>query len=131
MRRLRLYARITRLGMVVAVGLLFASGLKLQALLRLRRSPALRQRLCRWFLARLAGALPFEVRLTGSRPDLPMLWLANHLSWTDIPLLGMLQPMTSAGSLPKQGRASYAGVAATAARSTSSLPRICSTAAPC
>ncbi|MCQ4313119.1 1-acyl-sn-glycerol-3-phosphate acyltransferase [Pseudomonas stutzeri] len=94
MKRLRFYLRIIRLGAVIAVGLLFASALKLQALLRLRPSPASRQRLCRWFLARLAAALPYEVRLTGNRPDQPMLWLANHLSWTDIPLLGMLRPMS-------------------------------------
>jgi 1-acyl-sn-glycerol-3-phosphate acyltransferase len=94
MNRLRFYARIARLGAVITVGLLFASALKLQALLRLRPSPESRQRLCRWFLARLANALPYETRLTGNRPDQPMLWLANHLSWTDIPPLGMLQPMS-------------------------------------
>ncbi|KJH83416.1 MULTISPECIES: lysophospholipid acyltransferase family protein [Pseudomonadaceae] len=94
MGRLRLYLRLTRLCGVIAVGLSLASGLKLLSLLRLRPSQGMRHRLCRWFLARLAAALPYEVRLTGKRPAQPMLWLSNHLSWTDIPLLGMLQPMT-------------------------------------
>lgn len=94
MLRLRLYARLARLALVICAGLALASWLKLRMLLGFGSSPALRQRLCRWFLARLASALPFEVRLTGELPRQPMLWLANHLSWTDIPLLGMLLPMT-------------------------------------
>lgn len=93
MGRLRLYMRLVRLCGVIAIGLSFASALKLQALVGIRPSQATRHRLCRWFLARLAAALPYEVRLRGTRPDQPMLWLANHLSWTDIALLGMLQPM--------------------------------------
>ena len=54
----------------------------------------LRQRLTRWFLARLGGALPFRVRVEGELPTQPMLWVANHVSWTDIPLLGALQPLS-------------------------------------
>jgi len=93
MARLRIYGRVLRLGGELALGLSLASGLKLQALLGLGTSPAMRHRLCRWFLGRLAAALPFEIRLLGSQPTQSMLWLANHQSWTDIPLLGMLQPM--------------------------------------
>lgn len=93
MGRLRFCARLARLCGVIAIGLLMATGLKLQALAGIRPSQALRHRLCRWFLARLSAALPYKVRLTGNLPAQPMLWLANHLSWTDIALLGMLQPM--------------------------------------
>lgn len=93
MNRLRLYARLARLSGVLALGVFLAGSLKLCALGGARPSVATRHRLCRWFLARLAGALPFEVRLSGRCPDQPMLWLANHVSWTDIPLIGMLQPM--------------------------------------
>ncbi|RCI66469.1 1-acyl-sn-glycerol-3-phosphate acyltransferase, partial [Pseudomonas aeruginosa] len=53
-----------------------------------------RQRLTRWWLARLCAALPFEVRVSGEAPRQPMLWVANHVSWTDIPLLGALAPLT-------------------------------------
>lgn len=93
MSRLRLWARLVRLCAVLALGLLLASLLKAQHLIGASPPAEARHRLCRWFLAWLAAALPYEVRLTGSRPDQPMLWLANHMSWTDIPLLGMLQPM--------------------------------------
>ncbi len=94
MQRFRLYLRLARIIAVVAFGLVLASGLRLRTLLGPRPSQASRQRLCRWFLARLAMALPFEVRMTGELPDRPMLWVANHLSWSDIPFLGMLRPMT-------------------------------------
>ncbi|AHL74489.1 glycerol acyltransferase [Stutzerimonas stutzeri] len=94
MSRLRLYVRLVRLCGVIAIGLSIASVLKLHALVGIRTSQATRHQACRWFLARLAAALPYEVRVTGTLPAQPMLWLANHLSWTDIPLLGMLQPMT-------------------------------------
>jgi len=94
MRRFRLCLRLVRLAAVILYGLLLASGLKLRTLVGFKPSQALRQRLCRSFLGRLAAALPFEIRVTGESPDKPMLWVANHLSWSDIPLLGMLQPMT-------------------------------------
>ena len=93
MGRLRLCVRLVRLCGVIMIGLSLAAALKLQALVGISPSQATRHQLCRWFLARLAAALPYEVRLTGTRPAQPMLWLANHLSWTDIALLGMLQPM--------------------------------------
>ncbi len=93
MSRLRLYGRLARLCGVMAIGLSLASGLKIQALLGAKPPHASRHRLCRWFLARLAATLPYEVRVTGQCPTRPTLWLANHLSWVDIPFLGMLQPM--------------------------------------
>ena len=94
MCRIRFYWRLVRLGTVILYGLLLASGLKLRTVVGLKPSQTLRQRLCRSFLGRLAAALPFEVRVTGEPTDKPMLWVANHSSWSDIPLLGMLQPMT-------------------------------------
>lgn len=93
MSRLRFCARLARLCGAIALGVLMASGLKLQALAGISPSPARRHRLCRWFLARLSAALPYDIRLTGALPAQPMLWLANHLSWADIAILGMLQPM--------------------------------------
>lgn len=94
MRRLRLWFRLTRLAAVVTLGVVLAVWLKARSTLGFSPSPEARQRLCQWFFVRLSSALPFEVRLLGERPDRPMLWLANHLSWTDIPLLGMLSPMS-------------------------------------
>lgn len=91
---MRLYLRLARLAAVMALGLALATGLRVRALLGLTPSRDTRQRLCRWFLKRLARTLPYRVRLTGELPDQPMLWVANHMSWSDIPLLGMLQPLT-------------------------------------
>ena len=93
MRRLRLYGRLARLIWVVLVGLVLATGLRLRSLIGAPPCQATRHGFCHWWLARLAAALPYEVRLTGVQPCHPALWLANHQSWADIPLLGMLQPM--------------------------------------
>ena len=93
MRKLRLYARLARLGANLGIGLIMACSLKLRSLAGAPASQATRHRLCRWWLARMAAALPYEVRLTGVQPSTPALWVANHQSWADIPLLGMLQPM--------------------------------------
>ena len=94
MKKLRLYLRLLRLLAVIALGTLLAGAVGLLERL-LRHDPmALRQRLTRWFLARLAGALPFRLRVHGELPRQPMLWVSNHVSWTDIPLLGMLAPLS-------------------------------------
>lgn len=93
MRRLRAGLRVARLLALLLVGLALASFVSL-----LERLPgdrmALRQRLTRWFLARLSAALPFELQVHGEVPARPMLWVCNHVSWVDIPLLGGLLPLT-------------------------------------
>lgn len=94
MKKLRLYARIARLLAVLALGMLLAAWVGLLERLRRRDLMPLRQRLTRWFLARLAAALPFRTELHGRLPDRPMLWVSNHVSWTDIPLLGRLAPLS-------------------------------------
>ncbi|MBM7061675.1 1-acyl-sn-glycerol-3-phosphate acyltransferase [Pseudomonas sp. UL073] len=94
MKRLRLYARLLRLAAVLGAGLLLASGVALLQRLSRRDLAALRQRLSRAYLQRLNGALPFRVSVHGELPSQPMLWVSNHVSWTDIPLLGMLAPLT-------------------------------------
>lgn len=94
MKKLRLYVRLTRLLAVITLGTLLAAGLSLIERLLRHDLMATRQRLTRWFLARLAGALPFRLEVTGELPREPMLWVSNHISWTDIPLLGMLTPLS-------------------------------------
>ncbi|MEK1943280.1 MAG: lysophospholipid acyltransferase family protein [Pseudomonas sp.] len=94
MSRLRLYGRIARLVATVGLGLLVASSMGLIERLHLRNEGAIRQRMTRWFLARLSGALPFDIEVLGTVPKQPMLWISNHVSWTDIPLLGMLAPLS-------------------------------------
>lgn len=94
MARLRLSLRLLHLALVIFTGTLLAGAVGLcERLVRHDLMP-LRQRLTRWFLARLGGALPFRVRVAGELPKQPMLWVSNHISWTDIPLLGALQPIS-------------------------------------
>ena len=94
MGRLRVYARIARVLMVVTLGLGMASVFGLFERLGMAHSMARRQRWSRFFMARLSNALPFDVTVHGELPKAPMLWVSNHVSWTDIPLLGMLTPLS-------------------------------------
>lgn len=94
MSGLRLSWRLMRLSLVILLGTLLASGVSLlQRLLRRDLMP-LRQRLTRWFMRRLSAALPFHVEVQGELPSTPALWVSNHISWSDIPLLGALQPLS-------------------------------------
>ncbi|MBT8768811.1 lysophospholipid acyltransferase family protein [Metapseudomonas boanensis] len=94
LKSLRFQGRVARLLAVIGVGLLLAGWMTmLERLLRRDLMPT-RQRLTRWFLARLSGALPFRIHVVGIVPQEPMLWVSNHVSWTDIPLLGALAPLS-------------------------------------
>ena len=58
-----------------------------------RRSAEIQAQLVRDWHARLMRILNIEVRMVGQLPtDAPHLWIANHISWLDIPLLGGLAP---------------------------------------
>ena len=94
MKKLRLYLRLARLLAVIGLGAALAAGVSLlERLVRHDLMPT-RQRLTHWFLARLSAALPFRLMVEGELPRQPMLWVSNHVSWTDIPLLGMLTPLS-------------------------------------
>ncbi|WP_426140296.1 lysophospholipid acyltransferase family protein [Pseudomonas sp. DWP3-1-2] len=94
MSRTRGYLRVTRVLAVIALGLTIAGAFSLMERFRIGNSMARRQRWSRWFMARLTNALPFRVTVSGELPSQPMLWVSNHVSWTDIPLLGMLAPLS-------------------------------------
>ena len=94
MIKLRLYLRLIRLAAVLLLGMLLASGVALAERVRRGDLMGLRQRLTAWFMRRLSAALPFEVEVWGELPQGPHLWLSNHVSWTDIPLLGQLLPLS-------------------------------------
>ncbi|AYF90953.1 1-acyl-sn-glycerol-3-phosphate acyltransferase [Pseudomonas sp. DY-1] len=94
MKSVRFYARVVRLMAVIGLGLSLAAWVSVLERLRRAELMATRQRLTRWFLNCLAGALPFRVHVSGSVPDQPMLWVSNHVSWTDIPLLGAVAPLS-------------------------------------
>ncbi|MFZ5937188.1 lysophospholipid acyltransferase family protein [Pseudomonas sp. HS6-2] len=91
---LRVLARLARLLLVLSLGMLMAGVIAVGERLGIKASIELRQRWSCWFMKRLVGALPFEVRVIGELPQRPMLWVSNHVSWTDIPLLGMLLPLS-------------------------------------
>jgi lyso-ornithine lipid O-acyltransferase len=94
MSRFRGYARVVRVLWVIGLGLTIAGAFGILERLRIGDSMARRQRWASWFMARLTAALPFRVTVTGELPREPMLWVSNHVSWTDIPLLGMLAPLS-------------------------------------
>ena len=94
MNRLRLALRLTHLACVLLLGVLLGGLVSALEWLSRRELLALRQRLSRWFMQRLSRALPLQVSVTGEAPQQPMLWVSNHVSWLDIPLLGMLAPLS-------------------------------------
>jgi 1-acyl-sn-glycerol-3-phosphate acyltransferase len=94
MKRWRVYARIARVLLVVGLGLGMATLFTLYERLRIRHSMVRRQRWSRFFMRQLSNALPFKITVHGTLPTQPMLWVGNHVSWTDIPLLGMLAPLS-------------------------------------
>lgn len=94
MSRLRSVARVARVLLVIGAGLLLGTVVAGLERLRLGGSMPMRQNCSRWFMNRLSNALPFRVTIHGDLPDQPMLWVCNHVSWTDIPLLGRLAPLS-------------------------------------
>ncbi|MHC6224205.1 lysophospholipid acyltransferase family protein [Pseudomonas sp. X10] len=94
MPRLRVVARLSRLLLVILLGLGMACVFSLGERLGLGATAERRQRWTCLFMRRLIRALPFEVQVIGTLPQQPMLWVSNHVSWTDIPLLGMLTPLS-------------------------------------
>jgi 1-acyl-sn-glycerol-3-phosphate acyltransferase len=94
MSSLRSHARVIRVLWVIGLGLTIAGTFALMERLRVGNSMARRQRWTSWFMARLTAALPFRVTVSGTLPVQPALWVSNHVSWTDIPLLGKLAPLS-------------------------------------
>ncbi|NBA94694.1 lysophospholipid acyltransferase family protein [Pseudomonas sp. R5(2019)] len=94
MKRLRAYGRVIRVLLVVMLGMSMAATFTLYERLGIHNATDRRQRWSRFFMTRLSCALPFKVRVYGSLPSQPVLWVSNHVSWTDIPLLGMLAPLS-------------------------------------
>jgi 1-acyl-sn-glycerol-3-phosphate acyltransferase len=94
MIKLRLYLRMLRLLAIIGLVTPLAGMLSLLERLLGHDLMGLRQRMSRWFFARMSNALPFRLCVHGELPQEPMLWVSNHISWTDIPLLGMLAPLS-------------------------------------
>lgn len=134
MPKLRVLARLTRLLLVLALGMLMASMIALSERLGFKTPIERRQRWTCLFMKRLVAALPFDVKVIGELPQRPMLWVSNHVSWADIPLLGMLMPLSflsrpkcatgrwPAGWRKKPARFSFVGAVATASACANRSP---------
>ena len=94
MSRLRQYGRVARVLVVVSLGLGMAAVFGVLERLRLSNAMDRRQRWSQFFMSRLSNALPFRITVVGQLPATPMLWVSNHVSWTDIALLGQLTPLS-------------------------------------
>ena len=94
MSRLRRYGRVARVLGVVSLGLSMASVFGVLERFNLNSAMDRRQRWSQFFMTRLSNALPFRVTVVGELPATPMLWVSNHVSWTDIALLGQLTPLS-------------------------------------
>ncbi len=85
--------RVWRAGRVlvhIAVG--FVVALAIGALFVKRHRPV-QQRAARWWLHRLTKILAVDVTVTGTPAKTPVLLVANHVSWLDIPVLGGVAPV--------------------------------------
>lgn len=94
MRRLRQSLRLVRFCAALGSGVLLAGLVSVVESLARRELQAMRQRLSQRFMGWFAAALPFRLEVSGKLPEQPMLWVANHVSWTDIPMLGQLAPLS-------------------------------------
>ena len=94
MGRLRRYGRVIHVLCVVGLGLGMASVFGVMERLKLNSTQVRRQRWSQFFMARLSRALPFRINVFGQLPDTSMLWVSNHVSCTDIALLGQLTPLS-------------------------------------
>lgn len=93
-QKLRLYARVLRLLLVIAYGAGLAGWISLRTVLMGAPSQAWRQQLTMRFMRKLFAALPFRLHLYGQAQPQPALWVCNHVSWSDIPVLGQLAPIS-------------------------------------
>ena len=85
--------RAGRIAGVVIWGLFMASALAVRELFARGDLGARRLRSMQRFMAALSSALGLEIRVVGAIPREPMLWLSNHVSWLDIPVMGQLAPI--------------------------------------
>jgi 1-acyl-sn-glycerol-3-phosphate acyltransferase len=84
--------RVLRVGSVLLhIGTGFVLAVATGALLR-PHAP-LPRRATHWWLARLTRILGLDIVVAGTPPDRAALWVSNHVSWLDIPVLGAVTPM--------------------------------------
>lgn len=87
--RLRFYLRCLRLFLHLCAGVVLAlvSGAAVNPYRAWQRP------LIRWWHGRLCRILNIEIRVQGEWSRRPALWVSNHVSWLDIPVLGAMFPV--------------------------------------
>lgn len=87
--KLRLYCRLGRVGFHLLEGFVvgFAAGIFFT------QYRSYQQPVIRWWHGRLCRALGLNVRVHGTLESGNALWISNHVSWMDIPVLGSLFPV--------------------------------------
>lgn len=88
-RRLRLYYRFARLGLHLLEGALLAL---LSGAAFVQHKP-FQQKVVRWWHARFCRILNIDIRVHGQPAGGHALWVSNHVSWLDIPVLGAHFPV--------------------------------------
>ncbi len=87
--RLRLYYRIVRLSLHLLAGAVLAVVCG-AAFVQYR---IYQQPLIRWWHRRFCEILNLDVRVHGEPLDQHAMWISNHVSWLDIPVLGAHFPV--------------------------------------
>lgn len=84
--KIRLQQTRRSLAMLLAV----ADGFYVAAKHNTMKNPNLPEntRLVRYFCRRLCDAVSIDVTVHGEMPDIQALWVSNHISWLDIPVIG-------------------------------------------
>lgn len=88
-RTLRLYYRFARLGLHLLEGALLAL---LSGAAFVQYKP-FQQPVIRWWHRRFCQILGIDIRVHGAPAEGHALWVSNHISWLDIPVLGSIFPV--------------------------------------
>lgn len=87
--KLRMYYRLTRLGLHIVEG--FVLALLCGALFFQYRH--YQRPVVQWFHRRLCRTLGLDIRVQGEPVDASAMWISNHVSWLDIPVIGSRYPV--------------------------------------
>lgn len=93
-KALRFAYRVLALTLVLLLAFLMLLNIKLLSWLGKKSLMAYKQQCTQRFMQLLCFVLPVKVKQTGKLPNLPMLWVSNHISWLDVMVIGQLQPLS-------------------------------------
>ncbi|MFT0213849.1 lysophospholipid acyltransferase family protein [Pseudomonas sp. F1_0610] len=94
LKALRFAYRVLTLTLVLLLAMIMLLNIKLLSLLGKKSLTAYKQQCTQRFMQLLCFVLPVHIKQTGKLPNLPMLWVSNHISWLDVMVIGQLQPLS-------------------------------------